>query len=177
VYNFYQSVLCPTQPTPSVDDTYYAITFQAGDLTNNISSFGNLFDQFRINKVAFEIIPEYSDQLASNAPNLGTIKTVVDYDSQLSTPSTSAQMDAYQSIKTTSPFVKVHSRTLIPKTSMPVYNGISAAYVVCDKPMWIDLANYTVPHYGLFVKLPGGDGTNTNWTFRCNYWLSFKNVR
>ena len=66
----------------------------------NYTDFTNLYDQYRINKIVFKIIPKFSEASinagTANNANLAQIHSVIDYDDAV-TPTALSDLVQYQS--------------------------------------------------------------------------------
>lgn len=119
----------------------------------------NVFDQYRIRKVKVTYTPSFNVGTAtspnSNIPLL-TWRTDLDGASGLfPNPPVEADMlhtDNAQRVLMDRP----RSFTFVPRVAPELYKtSITTAYAVPDKPMWIDCADNTTPHYGWAHWLSG----------------------
>ncbi len=148
------------------------INFQLSDIPQ-ASTFTGLYDQYRIQKVVviFRSIGT-TQNIGNSSGDVPTISTAIDYnDNAGSTPA-----EDYQSCVTTS-MMTSFVRSFTPKTAMPVFNGVTSAYV--QAPMlWIDCAYPAVPHYQLVVNV-GTTSLDQQFVYSVDvlYMLEFKSVR
>lgn len=160
--------------------------FRLGDLPN-YTEFTALFDQYRIDKIVFKIIPMCNvNQLTINSTgalsnNPGIIGTVIDYD-DAGSPTSLGYMEQYQNFRY-QPVVS--SRTMMrafkPRIAVAAYGqGLFTSYMN-KKATWIDCNSPAVPHYGLKIYLDGANGTAPTclqtYQLFADVYLSFRNVR
>lgn len=129
----------------------YGINFQFNMLPG-YTDFTSLFDQYKIKKVVFSLIPKISEaSLALGATNnsaLVNLHSAIDHDDSTA-PTSINQLCQYESYKTTRGH-NVHTRVLVPKIELS--NGASTSTPKAYQ--WIDTADATVPHYGVKLWIP-----------------------
>jgi hypothetical protein len=168
------SSLLTATATSSQNPTY---TFTLGDL-DSPSEFTGLFDQYRIECVAFRLIP------MQNAIGLTTNSTttcvtpyvIVDYDDNTALTS-SAQARSFESCVIVPPGVEC-VRQFQPRVALAGYTGTFTGYANVAPP-WIDAASTNVQHYGIKLYIPGATAAQTqlqSWTVEREYWISFRKV-
>lgn len=157
-------------------------SFQVSDLPN-ITEFENLYDQFRINKVKFQLIPRFSESSivgTTSSPTsqmgLGNLWSVIDYDDK-NVPTNVTDLLQYQTLKRTQ-FNKTHTRAFVPACTPEIYStGVTTTYGI-KKRQWIDMAAPQTQHYGVKVWYDGNPGTATIvYDLVVMYNVSFKGVR
>ena len=123
----------------------------------NSTELTALFDQYRISGVMFKLVPRFNVTESSTtlAPTAtyppSQVMTCLDFDGQ--GPLSLQAILQYQNLKMTRGQA-VHQRYFKPAVlSMAYQSTVSTAYI----PKWgqfIDTANPTVPHYGLYGIIP-----------------------
>lgn len=168
--------------------------FKLTDLIN-YSEFTSLFDQYKILKVVFKI-QMITNPDSSNPLNVAAASTTTyynnptnwfpkfwyirDYDSGSS--ETISSMKERQGAKY---FImrpnKEYSIALKPMVQVQTYKtSVSTGYA--PKRLWLDIADTTVPHYGLktVIDCLGLDPSDTypfRFRWECKYYVAFKGVR
>jgi len=178
VYNFKQHVVVSEYVATATPRTEQHI-FKFSDLsTNNRYAFQDLFDQYRINKVTFKILPNFN--MVSPTRNLEPVWSAIDYDGN-SSSLTKAELEQYRTFKQTVSN-RSHIRSLVPQSAKLLWSGTDQGTDVLSpntKPVWIDINATNVPHYGLWFGVPGDDSGSEQlaaWTIQIDYYLSFRNV-
>jgi hypothetical protein len=168
------SALLTVQPVSAQNPTY---SFTLSDL-DSPSEFTGLFDQYRIECVAFRLMP------MQNAVGLTTNSTttcvtpyvVVDYDDSNALTS-AAQARSFESCVIVPPG-RACVRQFQPRVALAGYTGAFTGYANVSPP-WIDAASTTVQHYGIKLYIPGATAAQTqlqSWTVEREYWISFRKV-
>jgi hypothetical protein len=168
------SALLTATATSSQNPTY---AFTLGDL-DSPSEFTGLFDQYRIECVAFRLMP------MQNAIGLTTNSTttcvtpyvIVDYDDTTALTS-AAQARSFESCVIVPPGVEC-VRQFQPRVALAGYTGSFTGYANVAPP-WIDAGSTTVQHYGIKLFIPGATASQTqlqSWTVEREYWISFRKV-
>jgi hypothetical protein len=152
-------------------DQFFATAFVFSSLSQ-VSSFQNLFDQYRFDEIEVWITPTYQNSAggASNSVYL----TVIDYD-DTSTPSAIGTLLQYSNCiecsATTGTYRRwkphVGSILGIPATSAQGIGNIIAP--------WIDSASSAVNHNGLKMAVKASNATST-YNLRARFTMSFRNV-
>lgn len=178
--------------------TNVAINFQLADLPQ-VATFTALYDQYRINKIKFQLLPAASitqqnstTGVVSNYPMPpsdnngpgGLYGTVIDYDDSTAL-STLAEYLQYMNFKKGNvASLATHTRTFQPSVDMGVLNAAGTVIGGSSKKSpWIDCAYNTIPHYGIKLYIDpcweSGGYEQARQAFRviCTYFLEFKNVR
>jgi expansin (peptidoglycan-binding protein) len=155
--------------SPIVDQ----INFQASDIPN-ISSYTSLFDQYRIVTVSAIFKPRatqlYTGNSSGDVPWITTAIDVNDNSVNL------VPADRYQSALSTQ-MTTAFVRRLVPKTAVPVYNGLTSAYMQ-GRSGWLDCGYTAVPHYQLVVNI-GATSLDNQFVYEVDvlYTLQFKLVK
>lgn len=126
--------------------TANGFAFFLSDL-NNYTEFSSLFDFYRIRGVKITFIPRQTEN--PNNQDCGHFYWVADYDDVIA-PSPTAILEK-QGVKYRYSVGKPFSVFIRPVASLLVYNGAlsTTAYAQARRRMWIDMANPSVPYYGL----------------------------
>lgn len=154
-----------------------------------VTEFTSLYDQYKIKGVQFKIQPLLTEGIASvlsgsaNVWGFPKLSTVIDYDDSTN-PATEDVMLQYGSLKQT-PAFREHKRYIKPKVKMASLDA--GAVVQASAPrgsVWIDTANFNVPHYGLKVYHPGPIASGTPlvsssiaYSVYCTLYFCCKNTR
>lgn len=174
----------------------YDFSSQGFELDNlpDYTEFTNLFDQYRINMIKYQWIPDRNVNTMGTSdistPLITTVEqpipliyTFIDYD-DITVPASIDEFTERQNMRTAR-FNKVHKRIWKPTVLVPTYRtGVTFGYSPKRK-QWIDCANPDVPHYGLkwcFYNPANSDATHLRGialSFRvmATYYLQFRNVR
>jgi hypothetical protein len=162
----------------------WAISFLPTDLPG-ITSLAAAFDQYRVEKLHFRFTP-YTN--ASNAVSLGSTATfvpnlcvVIDHDdaTALAAPSDALQYDSCQIV----PGYGGLSVEFVPSITQAVFAaGVFSGYSVIPSNMAdpIDMANLSVPHFGLKGYVDQLSATATTvwtWTVTVSATVSLFNGR
>lgn len=145
------------------------------------SNFTGLYDEYRINKVVFQIIPKWSESsLNTSAVNasMQQIHTAIDYDDSLALPTATGlnEITQYQSHKFTRGN-QIHTRVIVPKLEMATAGALAGQSPKARQ--WLDCDNTTVLHNGVKVfatKLIGSAGFEQYFDVRITTYMSFRNV-
>jgi len=162
---------------------YGAVAFQLSDLANS-STFSSLFDQYRIERIRLYIRARTNAASVFNtaSPNAAVPRAfiVIDRDDN-SAPTAITDLMQYDSVAT---FTGHEDCVvdLVPNLTPAVFSGgaFSGYSSVPSSSMWIDIANTSVPVYGVKFGITGlTTSTSSSW-----YWdltaemvVSFKNTR
>lgn len=159
---------------------YWAIAFTPTDLPG-ISSLAAAFDAYRVEKVHYRFTP-YSNAVntVGNSstqvfvPNLGL---AIDHDDSTA-PSAVTEILQYDTCQIVPGYAGI-SVEFVPAITQAVYaSGAFSGYTVIpsNEAPPIDLANLSVPHYGLkgYVdQLSATSTSNFAWTVTCSATVSF----
>lgn len=155
------------------------------DQLPNYTEFTNLFDQYRINLLKFNIVPTVNSNTEFSGTNphlvLPEIWSVIDYDGTY--PSTFSAMSERQNCKKTRGST-VHKRIYKPTVLDEVYITASTYGFSPKRKQWISTVNPNVPHFGSIAiigfpggNLPSGYGSNTPVNITVTMYLQFRNVK
>ena len=161
----------------------YGFNFALDQLPNP-SDFTQLYDQYRIKAIKWQLIPKQGTAtvfpptvLPGQVSIMPKIYSVIDYDD--SAPPTSLdQMLQYENCKYTRAN-KTHTRFFKPAVATEVFNtGITTAYGMRQNA-WLDCNSNQIEHYGLKVWVEASTALTPRWDFDiiCKFYMEFKNVR
>lgn len=154
----------------------YAYQFQLNQLPN-FAEFQGLYDQYKISKVKFQLIPRFNFANSSGSGNVGSIFSVMDFD-DATAPTSRDDLLQYQNLKRTK-MTSTLTRTISPAVAVQIYTAPIPGF--SPKRTFLDLGNAAVPHYGIKLWVDGSlAGTSPNpmiFDLQVKFWLSMKNVR
>lgn len=150
----------------------------------NVASVGALYDQYRIDSILFRMrsknnaISVYNTASPNNAA-VGPL-VVIDRDDNTA-PTTLTELHQYE---TCQDLTSQDSLDILidPSITPSVFAaGAFSGYAVDDSgKYWLDLANTSIPHYGIKCGIPALPTSTTNrfdWLVEAWYKVSFRNIR
>lgn len=158
-----------------------ALAFQLADIAG-ISSLAAVFDQYRIDMVLVRFKARNNAVFVANtaSPNgavpTGYIMRDLDDNSTASVLSDYLEYDTVETFNGEEDVV-VELRPSITKAAFA--SGAFSGYSV-DPAGWLDMANTSIPHYGLKIGIGGLTATTTSswaWDVTAEYIVSFNNAR
>lgn len=168
-------------------DQYIGLDYRINQISTNLGSIQTLYDQVKLVKVRTVVRP-FNNVSDANNFGLDCIRSVIDYDGSF--PTTVAQMNGYQTCKTTQ-MGKVHARTFYPCYSRALSAG--AGEIVKTSKVWLDSngAGIAEPAYGLCIFFPAQTNNTVvisgstsvavtpcaQWSVKTTYWIQCRNVR
>ncbi len=167
----------------SATAVYFAIAFQLSDLTQ-VSTLAALFDQYRIErvKVHFKSRNNAVGVFNTASPNGGvpTAYAVVDRDDSTALTSMTDPLQ-YDNVVTFNGEEDC-SVELIPSLTQALFaSGAFSGYSTVPAPsMWVDIANTSVPAYGIKGAVGPLTATVTSnwvWDVTAEYIVSFRKTR
>lgn len=150
------------------------LNFAINDISN-IGEYTALFDQYRIVQVVAMFIPRATQTYIGNSSgDVPFVQTAIDYNDNSATGTAPSEYQSCVTTQMTTAFV----RRLTPRYAVPVYNGVTSAYVQGPKDGWIDATYNNVPHYQLVVSI-GATSLDAQFVYEVDvlYSLEFKTVR
>ena len=164
-------------------DVFASFAFALADIPN-ISSIGALFDQYRIEEIQFRLRSRNPAVFVANSasPNYSTPQSllVIDRDDNTA-PTTLLELQQYdncQSYQAQDNIDVIFKPSITPSVFS---GGAFSGYAVDESgKYWLDVANTSIPHYGLKLGLSALVATTTqkfDWDIEAVYKVSFKNVR
>lgn len=155
-----------------------AYSFNISSLPD-VTDFTTLFDQYKLNKVEFTLIPNITSNdmnPVSTYYEMPNVHTVIDRDDDSAITSLTSLMQ-YPSYRRTRGH-QVHKRTFVPALAQTIFKTASTTGTAQKAPMWLDLTDTTVPHFGLKLFIDQTNAsTNIKYRLYIKYWLQFKGVR
>ena len=167
----------------SASDVFASFAFALADIPN-ISSIGALFDQYRIDRIQFRLRSRNNALFIANqaSPNYSTTNVYIatDFDDN-SAPTTLLEIQQYDNAQVISSSDSI-DLILDPAITPSVFaSGAFSGYAVDDgDKYWLDLANTSIPHYGLKIGMSALVATTSqkfDWDVEAWYKVSFRNVR
>lgn len=167
----------------TASDVFAAWAFCLADIPN-ITATASLFDQYRIDCIQFRLRSRNPGVFVANqaSPNYSTVSPllVVDRD-DATAPTTLSELQQYDNCQCFSAQDSV-DLILWPSLTPSVFaGGAFSGYAVADSDeYWLDLANSSIPHYGVKIGMPALVATTTqrfDWDVEAIYHVSFKNKR
>ncbi len=164
-------------------DVFAAFAFCLADIPN-VSSISTLFDQYRIDEIQFRIRSRNPGVWQANqaSPNYATTSPlfVVDRDDN-SAPTTLLELQQYDNCQQISAQDSIDI-IFQPSITPSVFSGgVFSGYAIDDSGnYWLDVANTSIPHYGIKVGMPALIATTTSrydWDIEAVYKVSFLNIR
>lgn len=145
----------------------------------SVTDFTSLYDQYKINGVKVEFIPDINNVQQSATPGgpiMGMLHTAIDYNSA-STPSSLNQILQYPNLRSTR-MTRIHKRYFRPRVAMTVYDGaVANGYGTSARSQWLDCQYPDIPHYGLLVWLDATSPTSIQFNMKVTYYLAFRQAR
>ena len=141
--------------------------------------FTALFDQYRIDAVSVQILPNHnSSNVSSSASPIPNIYIVKDYDDSNALASLAATLE-YGSCKAVSPVFRAYPPkfSIRPRILTQTYRSASTTgYAPAHSAIWLDNAATDVPHYGskMWIGTTSDTTTYLSFTFVFTYYLSCK---
>lgn len=160
---------------------FAAVAFQLSDLPNS-STFAALFDQYKLERVKLHFKSRNNAVFVANtaSPNAGVPTGQVAVDRDDATPWTTSsdglQYDNAIQFNGEEDF----EVEIVPSITPSVFASGAFSGYGTRSPMWIDIANTSVPHYGVKMHVgPLTVSTTSSWTWdmQAEYIVSFKNSR
>lgn len=178
-----------TQPAYVAVSGATPVPFQIGHTLSDlgqVSTYASLFDQYKIERVHLRFTPRDN---SINVTTQGTganaavpeMAVVVDRDdsSTLSGLAAALEYDNVQVIPYGIMGLDVIYSPSITKSAFA--SGLFSGYTVEDgRDTWLDIANTTVPYYGIKGVITALNTSATylySWQIQCWYEISFKNIR
>lgn len=152
-----------------------SLAFTFSQIPNN-AEFTALFDQYRINKIKLQLIPNFTGSdlnPTSSVVALPNIWSVIDYDDNTS-PANLNDLLQYPNVRMTRG-QRIHTRYWTPAVGTDVGGVASASQ---KYKQWIDMSTTSIEHYGFKYFI---DQLNTGpvgtWRVFATFYFSCKGVR
>jgi len=179
IYRYKQTSLNPTgigSINVPIGSTFLnAYSFSLNQVGGNLGAFGNLYDQYKINKVVMQFVPKFTDSDIGTAPTggqLSMVATCIDYDDAAIPVSIG---DILERNNAKLHRTKMFSRVLKPCVNFNVSTGATAGVSTKQSP-WLDVTNTNVPHFGVKIGITG-TAVIQSYDIIVKYYLSFRQVR
>jgi hypothetical protein len=167
----------------SASDVFASVAFAVADIPN-IASLSAAFDQYRIDRIQYRLRSRNNAIFLASAaaPNYSSpvMYVAIDFDDNTA-PTTLLEIQQYDNCQVIS---ASDSMDIIiePSITPSIFSGGAfSGYGVADgDDYWLDLANTSIPHYGLKIGLSALVATTTqkfDWDVEAWYKVSFKNSR
>lgn len=165
----------------------FGFEFTAGDMSQ-WAFFAGLYDQYRINKIVFRLVPQANVNILGSGDSSGTdisspatVLSVIDYDNGSTTLSTLSEYEEYANCKM-SPVVRAKSITRIwrPRVNIGALAAGGANVGAVNKgKQWIDCGQSTISHHGIKFYIPMAPNAQAlqAWSVFATYYISFRAVR
>lgn len=180
LYSYKQIVLNPTGigpvNVPAASTFLGAYNFQLSQAGGNVGPFTQLYDQYRIKKIVWQLIPKWNSSdidTTNNGGNLPMVATCIDYDDS-NTPAAFGDIIQRQNAKLHRAGSKIITRTLVPCANFVV--DATTGALNAKKSPWLDIANISVPHYGIKLGITGV-AVPQDYEVVVKYYLQFRQVR
>ena len=167
----------------SASDVFASYAFALADIPN-VASVAALFDQYRIESIQFRLRSKnpglFMSQQAS--PNYGSAVPLIAIDRDDNTaPTTLTEIQQYDNCQCISAQDSIDV-IFEPSITPSVFSGgaFSGYAVDSSRKYWLDVANTSIPHYGIKVGIPALVTSTTqkfDWDVEAIYKVSFLNVR
>ncbi len=164
-------------------DVFAAWAFCLADVPNSASLTAQ-FDQYRIEEIQFRLRSRNPGVFVANqaSPNYSTTSPLLIVDRDDATaPTTLLELQQYDNCQQ---FSAQDSIDVIfePSITPSVFTGgVFSGYAVTpSRENWLDVANTSIPHYGIKVGMPALVATTTqrfDWDVEAVYKVSFLNSR
>lgn len=153
------------------------LVFTLNSLTLD-AGFQSVFDSYRIDCVRVTVKPQNTAiGLVTNATtSLVDFYNVIDYNSSTGATTASA-FTKYENCVILPPGEGC-SRVFQPRPQT-VVSTLSGTGFEATNPMWLNIINDDVPHFGFRYLVPGttaAQAANQSWEVHTEYWISFKSV-
>jgi len=167
----------------STSDVFESYAFCLADIPN-VTSLSALFDQYRIEEIQLRFRSRSPGLFVANSssPNYSCpqLMAVVDRDDNTA-PSTLLELQQYDNCQQISTQDSLDI-ILKPSVTPSVFSGgaFSGYSVEESGDLWLDVANASIPHYGVKVGLSSLVATSTqryDWDVYAIYKISFLNLR
>lgn len=135
-----------------------------------------MFDFYRIRGVKLTFIPRQTSETEWNVDR-GRFYWAVDYDDVVG-PNTTTFLQK-QGLRVKYAVTKPWSIFIRPVASMLVYNGAlsTSAYAQARRRMWLDMANASVPYYGLKYVWTHVTDAPVTLDVHCKFYVECKGVQ
>lgn len=180
IYYYKQPILNPTLLGPQTliggaGDLLGGVTINLAQAGGNVGPFTSLYDQYSIRKVVWMLIPRFNMSETTTGGQIPNVATCLDFDDG-NAPANYGDVLQRQN-------AKIHrGNKIIKRVFKPSCNFVVDASTGALAPKmspWLDVANITVPHFGLKFAIQNTvpTGTDLDYDVVVKYYLAFKQVR
>lgn len=176
VHHFKRTVIL-TGINTAITTTFGVQSFSLNQLPD-FTEFQNLYDQFRINKVVWKLVPNVNSAESGAAQKLPQVHSVCDYNDSTA-PTTLDELIQYNNYRMTMGS-RIHNRKLTPAFLDNVY--VTTATQRAGNPnykQWLSTSNSTdVPHHGIKYAIGATAAASAiTYTPYLTFYLSCKAVK
>lgn len=176
IHHFKRTLIGTDIPTATVT-SYGAVFFRLNQLPD-FTEFQNLYDQFRINKVVWKLVPNVNSAESGAAQKLPQVHSVCDYNDSTA-PTTLDELVQYNNYRMTMGS-RIHNRKLTPAFLDNVY--VTSAIQRPGNPnykQWLSTSNSTdVPHHGIKYAIGAiAAASAITYTPYLTFYISCKSVK
>ncbi len=158
----------------SAANGFYGFVFQISQV-NDVSSFANLYDAYRISRIDLLIRAMSQPMLPGSTASYANLLAAIDIDDG-NPPSSQGEVLDYSNCQILAPGQNCNL-SFVPRIAVGAYNGSVNPAMNAVAP-WIDMTYTTVQHYGFKVCVTQSTSTNvSNWFLFARYHLEFKSSR
>lgn len=159
-----------------------SVAFELNDI-DDPTSYSSVFDQYRIDRVVFQLRSRNKAQFLAGTATANAypppLYLVIDRDDSTA-PASLAALREYDNCVEVNGDEDI-SVDLEPSITPAIYaGGAFSGYGVNRVGQWLDIANATIPHYGVKFGVASLNVSTTylwEWDIFAYYYLSFRNVR
>lgn len=154
---------------------FYGFNFLFTDVVD-WASFQNTFDQYKINRIDFELRPMNQLAICGQVANPSYLAVAVDFDSSAS-PGSVNDILQYSNVVVLHPG-QAYTLSFVPHVTLGVDNG-SVQPAVSSRSPWIDLLTPDVIYYGIraAVAIAGSNTNPPTWKCFARYHISLRSSR
>lgn len=159
-----------------------ALGFQLSDVSQ-VSTLSSLFDQYKIDKVFVRFMSRnpFGSVFNIASPNSGVPLLYIAQDrDDASAPASLNAVKEYDKVSVSNGYTSVDV-LMEPRPTTALYaGGAFSGYSTPDVEPWLDIANTSIPHYGIKFGIDPLTATTTSswvWDVEAYYYISFRNAR
>lgn len=176
IHHFKRTVIL-TGINTAITTTFGVQNFSLNQLPD-FTEFQNLYDQFRINKVVWKLVPNVNSAESGAAQKLPQVHSVCDYNDSTA-PTTLDELVQYNNYRMTMGS-RIHNRKLTPAFLDNVY--VTGATQRAGNPnykQWLSTSNSTdVPHHGIKYAIGATAAASAiTYTPYLTFYISCKSVK
>lgn len=172
----FKRTLIGTPISTAVTTTFGSTFFRLNSLVDS-SEFTNLFDQYRINKIVWKLVPNANNADAGATQRLPQVHSVIDHD-DVTAPTTLDQLVQYSNYRMTMGS-RVHTRVFTPSSIDDSFQSAGTSYpATISYKKWLSSTYDAITHLGIKYAI-GSTATAGSITYTpyITYYLSCKDVK